>query len=962
MSQPQSDLSTSIFDFDDPGADTPRPGQSLRDVLPSIRGYDLLTVIGSGGMGVVLKARHLELQRVVAIKMLRGACLADEEFRERFKVEAEAIARLNHPNIIQVFAVGTVDPRPGEVHPPPYLSLEYIEGGSLEQHAGSPQPPEFAARVVGKVARAVQVAHQVGVIHRDLKPANVLLTHEGEPKIADFGLAKQLEGGRDAGGRTVTQDGTVVGTPEYMAPEQIVGDPATPAMDIYALGVILYELLTGRLPFQGTTVVETAHQVMYLDPVPPRRLQPAVPRDLETICLKCLAKDPRGRYATAAELADDLDRWAQGRPIRARPVGPVGLAVRWARRNPALAGLSVLLVVVAAAGFLGVFWKWREAEGNAAEAAHQTGEARQSAAGERWKHYRANIVAASSALQLDNVTTARTLLDAAPEEHRNWDWRHFRQCLDSSHFTLPEPPSGFDRVLIAPRRGRVVQVARDGSIRTWDAVERRVVQTLPPTPELGGHMLSPDGSYFVSNMPADALPIRDAETGRVINTLTGDRMFVAPFPTDRRILVMSRDRAVRVWDATTGRDLLAYRGHEREPFVFSVSADGRRVCTFEPGTSVAHVWDAASGRTVSRIEAPPGMAYHWGTLSPTGNWLLSVKGYPEYQVHVWDAETGKPKSVLRGHTNQPTGYVFSPDGSRVATSSFDQTVRVWDAGSGKQLHALKGHRGQVFGVQYSPDGERLVSWGEDRTVRLWDPASGELLATLHGHTGTISGLGYTADGSTIVSVANDGSARLWDARRAEAGDVFRQHTGHVYQVAFHPDGGRVASASWDGLAIVWDATTGEQLQTFDHGSQTIVSSVAFHPDGGLLATAARDGWVRVWDLATGRVRDRWPLWLGSFKDTRLAFSPRGDRLASGSMDGTVHVWDVATGRERVVTHGVTDAVKDVAYSPDGRWLVSAGDSSERTARVWDAESLEPGPVLEGHRPRAGLVTVSVRRR
>jgi tetratricopeptide (TPR) repeat protein/tRNA A-37 threonylcarbamoyl transferase component Bud32 len=348
----------------------PAPAAPAGRAWPTVTGYDILAELGRGGMGIVYKAQDRRLKRTVALKMLLAGSLADREQLARFRVEAEAVARLQHPHIVQIYEVGEQDGRP-------FFALEYVEGGSLDKHlAGTPQPSRTAAPLVETLAWAVHAAHQRGIVHRDLKPANVLLEIKNPesaiynlqsaiPKITDFGLAKQLDADP-----MQTPSGVILGTPSYMAPEQATGKVHRigPATDVYALGAILYEMLTGRPPFKGETALDTVTQVLHDEPVPPRRLQPKVPADLETICLKCLQKDSGKRYTSAEALAEDLRRFRAGEPIRARPVGPARRLWRWCQRKPALASLAAALIVVVVSALACVTGFWLRAEGLRAEA------------------------------------------------------------------------------------------------------------------------------------------------------------------------------------------------------------------------------------------------------------------------------------------------------------------------------------------------------------------------------------------------------------------------------------------------------------------------------------------------------------------------------------------------------------------------------------------------------------------
>jgi serine/threonine protein kinase len=337
----------------------PPPGPEVMPPCDFDKEYEILKELGRGGMGIVYLARQVSLNRRVALKMILAGTHAGEDERQRFRDEAEAVARLQHPNIVQVYEVGEADGHP-------FFSLEFCPGGSLAAKlSGTPLPPKEAAALVEQLARAVHHAHQRGIVHRDLKPANVLLAEDGTPKITDFGLAKRVEEGSG-----LTASGVIRGTPSYMAPEQAggCGKRVGPAADVYALGAILYECLTGRPPFRAATMLDTLEQVRSQEAVKPRSLDAKVPRDLEVICLKCLHKEPHLRYTSALELAEDLNRYLKEIPILARPVGPLKKAWLWCRRKPAQAMLVAAVLGLVAISFVGGVWLWLQ---NSAAVAHQ---------------------------------------------------------------------------------------------------------------------------------------------------------------------------------------------------------------------------------------------------------------------------------------------------------------------------------------------------------------------------------------------------------------------------------------------------------------------------------------------------------------------------------------------------------------------------------------------------------------
>ena len=426
----------------DPVTTLANAGRAASDAWASIPGYELIRELGRGGMGVVYLAWQTGLNRLTALKMILAGDFTRTRDRVRFRNEAEAVARLEHPNLVRIYEIGEHDGRP-------YFSMEYVPGGSLA-HAlrSTPLPPGKAAALAQTLARAAHAVHERAVVHRDLTPNNVLLGADGEPKIVDFGLAKLVVGGGDQ-----TESGDILGTPSYMAPEQAGGrsKEVGPAADVYALGAILYEMLTGRPPFKAETPLETLLQVVNHDPVAPRRLQPKLPRDLETVCLKCLEKDPTKRYATAQAFADDLARFLAGEPILARQVGAWGRVVKWAKRRPAIAALLVVCAVGALAAFAAVTWEGRQARlaQGRAEAAQAAEKLERLAADEaRQRETKERL--------LYQGVTARLLRD--------------RACATAMRAMLVEACSGWPRACAWSRR--TILIWAGPSVPTWRAGRR----------------------------------------------------------------------------------------------------------------------------------------------------------------------------------------------------------------------------------------------------------------------------------------------------------------------------------------------------------------------------------------------------------------------------------------------------------------------------------------------------------
>jgi WD40 repeat protein/serine/threonine protein kinase len=926
--------------------------------------YEIVGLLGRGGMSIVYKARQPSLKRWVALKVITAA--DDPAGRTRFRREAEAVASLQHAHIVQVHEVGEQDELP-------YMALEYVDGGTLAEFlAGNPQEASASAALVGTLARAMHHAHERGILHRDLKPANVLLSFSGRsesgadtaplsdrplnelvPRITDFGLAKLIA---DSAGPT--RSGEAVGTPSYMAPEQARGEVRLgPATDVYALGTILYEMLTGRPPFKAALPLATLDLVVHQDPPAPSSLVPRIPRDLQTICLKCLHKEPARRYLTARDLADDLQRYLHHEPIRARPVSRIERARKWARRHPAVAALGTAVVAVTLLGMAGIAWQWLSAVAARDDARLQAYRANRSAEAAviarddaRWQAYRANLSAAASDLDLFNVLACRRHLEAIPAEFRqSWEWKHFHSRLQGPLHEFRGHTGTVRGVRFSPDGARLLSFSIDGTVRLWDRATWELLATLHEHhgADVSFGAFTPDGRRIVS-ATADGGRVWDAQSGEPVLSL-GDPpgLCWTRLSADGTRLVAATQAGVRVWDVASGRELATLPGGTQD-MRLACSPDGSWIAGALHDT--VRIWDTRTWAAVATLREP-GTDTYWLAFSPDGARLALGGDYPEAGVHVFDLKTRALLFSGRRHTNRVLHLTFNADGTRLASASMDGSVCLWDVSHGQLLHQLPGHRGAAECVDFSPDSKRLLAAANDGALRLWDTDSGELVAALVGHTEAVWDARYSQDGKWIASASVDQSVLLWDALRLERTGGLRGHTSFVYDVAVRDDGKRIASAAWDGAVRLWDGTTGAPagvLRAGDHYLQ----AVAFSPDGRRVAAGSMDRWLWVWDADSAALLLKRRL-EGCTVDS-LAFSPDGSRLAvaAGSKpdtlpaDPAVRLLDPSTGAEIAILHGHNKDPLAVRYAPDGRRIASAG--RDGMVCLWDAQTQTLLATLEGH--------------
>jgi WD40 repeat protein/tRNA A-37 threonylcarbamoyl transferase component Bud32 len=933
----------------------------------TLGGYEILSTLAHGGMGVVFRARQKNPRREVALKVISAGELATRKMVERFHNEALAAARLEHPNIVPLYEVG-------EDRGWHYFSMQLIEGRTLAEQIRQARPaPEPAVELMVKIARAVAHAHQRGVLHRDLKPSNILLDEAGEPRLTDFGLAKISE--LDSG-LTVTH--AVLGTPAYMSPEQVAGKSRdiTTSADVYSLGAILYELLTGHPPFEADSTPALLRKIAEEEPGritnqelrvtdgggreaqrKNRKSSPVtrVPADLEVICFKCLEKSPARRYATAADLADDLERWQRHEPILARPAGTYERTLKWARRHRAWAALGAIIMLSGLVlTTVSIFFNLRLdrardlAEQNASRhhaqlvREHLREAGRATAAGDALT----GVFALTEALRLESenepaATAIRRRLGltlrSAPELLRLWD----------------AAGSVYRMQFSADNRFLSVGL-RDGGVRTWNLANGAVTGFHPTDAEHSfGVVFSPRGDQAAESL---LLPpfvrIRLLDRGETVNLpVSATCLGSVSYSGSGRWLITGGDR-LRLWDTTTFAEV-PLPDSMKGPWQRTVSSpDDRLILALNPQAE-GHLLDTTTWTWRKTAEPIVSPAATLPSFSEDGRWLFTLTGE---EVALTETATGKRRFSLP-HSGLTYSAAFSADGHFLATAGFRDQARVWSlpsAATGTNLLPFRlpiRHETGANQVLFSPDGRWLATAGFDYQLRLQQADRHQLAAPLLHHTALIEAMAFSADGRFLASADAKGLVRVWDLE--PRGVLTLAGVAAKPSPLFTRDGRQLVARDAEDRLCVWDTASGERFgaplyqpsapsagrsatsEAPRPSMSNAPTDLAWDPSGQYLAAAVGAEGARVWKFADRRLL---AAWTNSGTVQSVVFASVGVRLAIGNAEGKIRLEDLTTGQSDGEFQNPSLPAKRLAWSVAGPWLAVGG---EQAFQVWDTVSGKP---------------------
>lgn len=1032
---------------------TPDPDQpvqarleELHARMPSKSRYELRGEVARGGMGVILKVWDNDLRRTLAMKLIllkdkdpgagSASSSADRELLARFLEEAQITGQLDHPGVVPVHELG-VDSG-GKV----YFTMRMVKGRNLKKIFELARKGEDgwnrtrALGVILKVCEALAYAHSKKVIHRDIKPQNVMVGKFGETYVMDWGLAKVMdhpdrhdlrprpdfaasmsrlhtdraeEAARSPDSPLVTMDGTVVGTPSYMPPEQAQGrlDELGPRSDVYSVGALIYTLLTGQVPYIPPGAQISPYTVLNLliagPPTPVYQIDRAVPAELIALCEKAMARDPKDRYADMSAMADDLRAFLERRVVRAYETGAVAEFRKWVARNKgtaaALAGL-VLLILGASTLFA---WQQRRQLRELRRAQVQIEEARllaernehlardseqaaiTSEREARRKSYVANVLAADASLRVFEAQEARRSLELCDATLRGWEWGHLKLRSDVSENTLTGHTGKVTCVAYSPDGQRIASGSEDHTVILWNAATCERLFLLPGSTEaVRALAFSADGSHIAAASADELVRVWDSMSSRLVATVIGHEGAVTSLafsPDGRRLVTGSTDQTARVWDASTGQPVGKPLEHEHA--VNSVTFDplGKMIST--GADDAVRLWDANASTLLRQLDTE-GHESYTVAFSPDGSRIAS--GGADRMIRIWDVQSGNGLSPFVGHTDLIYSIAFEHDGPRLVSGSFDRSVRVWDAATGAGISVLLGHADQVRCVAFAPGGEYVASGSNDGTVRLWRPDGGKAVQSFRAGE-RWSAVAFAPDGKRLVAGSlGRGTMLAFDLLSNHALPDPPRVQGGITSMAYSSDGAWILTGGEeDSTMRLWHAATGKLERSFV-GHQAPVTAVAFLADGTGVVSGSADNSVRVWSLgsdepprllggldqrvtsvavssdgrfiACGAFDAKIHLWdarSGATYSTletnaspvqTIAFDRTGARLASGSADGTIRLWDLAGAGEPRSLSGHSDLVLSVAFSPDGKRLASAGQ--DKTVRLWNTETGDLLLTLRGH--------------